>query len=115
MGVHWALNASERLKMQNAIEVVDLRTLYPLDAKTIKNSVKKTGKCLIITEEPTNNSFAQALSGKIQESCFSYLDAPVMTIGSESMPAIPLNTTLEQTMIPSSDKVMVKIKELMNY
>jgi 2-oxoisovalerate dehydrogenase E1 component len=115
MAVHWALNASERLQMQDVIEVVDLRTLYPLDARAIKNSVKKTGKCLIITEEPKNNSFAQSLSGKIQESCFQYLDAPVMTIGSESMPAIPLNATLEQTMIPSTEKVMLKIQELMKY
>jgi 2-oxoisovalerate dehydrogenase E1 component len=115
MGVHWAMNASEELGMQDVIEVVDLRTLYPIDADTIINSVKKTGKCLIITEEPKNNSFAQALSGKIQERCFQYLDAPVMTIGSESMPAIPLNSTLEETMIPSTEKVKVKIEELMRY
>jgi 2-oxoisovalerate dehydrogenase E1 component len=115
MGVHRAMNASKEMELEDVIEIVDLRTLYPLDAKTIKNSVKKTGKCLIITEEPKNNSFAQALSGKIQESCFKYLDAPVMTIGSESMPAIPLNETLEKTMIPSTEKVIVKINELMNY
>ena len=57
-------------------------------------SVKKTGKCLVVTEEPSNNSFALALAGKIQEACFQYLDAPVMTVGSENMPAIPLNSTL---------------------
>ena len=115
MGVHWAMNASAELGLQDVIEIVDLRTLFPLDAKTIKGSVKKTGKCLIVTEEPKNNSFAQALSGKIQESCFQYLDAPVMTIGSESLPAIPLNTILEETMIPSTEKVKDKIMELLNY
>ena len=57
----------------------------------------------------------RALSGKIQEECFRYLDAPVMTIGSENMPAIPLNSTLEQTMIPSIEKVKVKIEELLAY
>ncbi|WP_405205183.1 thiamine pyrophosphate-dependent enzyme [Aquimarina sp. LLG6339-5] len=113
MGVHWALNASKELK--EVVEIIDLRTLYPLDEETIMESVKKTKKCLVVTEEPTNNSFARALSGKIQEECFRYLDAPVMTIGSENMPAIPLNSTLEQTMIPSTEKVKVKIAELLNY
>jgi 2-oxoisovalerate dehydrogenase E1 component len=78
-------------------------------------SVKKTGKCLVVTEEPSNNSFAMALSGKIQEACFKFLDAPVMTIGSENMPAIPLNSTLEETMIPSVGKVKKKIQELLKY
>tara|TARA_R110002033_G_scaffold57117_3_gene106147 strand:- start:834 stop:2885 length:2052 start_codon:yes stop_codon:yes gene_type:complete len=115
MGVHWAMNASAELGMQDQIEVIDLRTLFPLDEDTIIKSVKKTGKCLVVTEEPSNNSFARALSGKIQEECFKYLDAPVMTIGSENMPAIPLNSTLEETMIPSTDKVKVKIETLLNY
>jgi 2-oxoisovalerate dehydrogenase E1 component len=115
MGVHWAMNASEELKMRDQIEVIDLRTLFPLDEDTIMKSVKKTGKCLVVTEEPSNNSFARALSGKIQEECFKYLDAPVMTIGSENMPAIPLNSTLEQTMIPSTEKVKAKIENLLNY
>ncbi|NNK82384.1 MAG: tungsten formylmethanofuran dehydrogenase, partial [Flavobacteriaceae bacterium] len=115
MGVHWAMNASEELDLQDKIEVIDLRTLYPLDEETIINSVKKTHKCLVITEEPKNNSFAQALSGKIQEECFQFLDAPVMTLGSENLPAIPLNSNLEHTMIPSIKKVKEMIKEIINY
>ncbi|WP_417865975.1 alpha-ketoacid dehydrogenase subunit alpha/beta [Xanthomarina gelatinilytica] len=115
MGVHWAMNASKELDMKTQIEIIDLRTLFPLDEDTIMKSVKKTGKCLVVTEEPSNNSFARALAGKIQEKCFKFLDAPVMTIGSENMPAIPLNATLEQTMIPSSEKVMLAINELLNY
>ncbi|WP_323788364.1 alpha-ketoacid dehydrogenase subunit alpha/beta [Psychroserpens sp.] len=115
MGVHWAYNASGELDMRDQIEIIDLRTLYPLDEETIMASVKKTGKCLVITEEPSDNSFARALAGKIQEECFKYLDAPVMTIGSENMPAIPLNSTLEQTMIPSTKKVKSKIESLLNY
>lgn len=115
MGVHWAMNASEELGMKDQIEVIDLRTLYPLDEKTVMASVKKTKKCLVVTEEPSNNSFARALAGKIQEECFQYLDAPVMTIGSENMPAIPLSSTLEQTMIPSTEKVKAKIEQLLNY
>ncbi len=115
MGVHWAYNASGELNMRDQVEIIDLRTLFPLDENTIMTSVKKTGKCLVVTEEPSNNSFALALAGKIQEQCFQYLDAPVMTIGSENMPAIPLNSTLEQTMIPSTEKVKLKIKALLNY
>jgi len=115
MGVHWAYNASGELDKRDQIEIIDLRTLYPLDEDTIMKSVKKTGKCLVVTEEPSNNSFARALAGKIQEECFKYLDAPVMTIGSENMPAIPLNSTLEQTMIPSTEKVKAKIEALLRY
>jgi len=115
MGVHWAYNASGELDMRDQIEIVDLRTLFPLDEDTIMKSVKKTGKCLVVTEEPSNNSFARALAGKIQEECFKYLDSPVMTIGSENMPAIPLNSTLEETMIPSTEKVKAKIEKLLYY
>lgn len=113
MGTHWAMNASEG--QRENIEIIDLRTLFPLDEETIIESVKKTGKCLVVTEEPVNNSFARALCGMIQEKCFKYLDAPVMIIGSENMPAIPLNSTLEETMIPSTEKVKAKIAELMKY
>ncbi|RLD25401.1 MAG: tungsten formylmethanofuran dehydrogenase, partial [Bacteroidetes bacterium] len=115
MGVHWALNASEALEMNDQIEIVDLRTLHPLDYDTVFKSVKKCGKCLVVTEEPTENSFSRALQGRIQEECFQYLDAPVMVIGSENMPAIPLNSTLEETMIPSVEKVKRKIEEIMIY
>lgn len=115
MGVHWAMNASEELDMQDKIEVVDLRTLYPLDYETIFKSVRKCGKCLIITEEPSENGFSRGLQGKIQEACFQDLDAPVMLIGSENMPAIPLNSTLEETMIPSTEKVKDKILEVLKY
>ena len=115
MGVHWAINASEELNMQDRIEIVDLRTLHPLDYDTVFASVRKCGKCLVVTEEPSENSFSRALQGRIQEECFQSLDAPVMVIGSENMPAIPLNTTLEQTMIPSVEKVKDKLLQLLSY
>lgn len=115
MGVHWAMNASAELGMQDRVEVVDLRTLHPLDYDTVFKSVKKCGKCLVITEEPSDNGFSRGLQGRIQEECFKELDAPVMLIGSENMPAIPLNSTLEQTMIPNTEKVKVKIEVLLGY
>ena len=113
MGVHWALNAAK--KFDGQIEIIDLRTLYPLDTKTVFETVKRHNKCLVITEEPVDNTFARSLSSRIQEECFRYLDAPVMTLGAENIPAIPLNSTLEQTMLPNAEKVGEKIDWLLKY
>ena len=115
MGVHWALNAVNELNKKNTIEIIDLRTLHPLDEEAVFKSVKKSKKCLVVTEEPSDNSFARSLSGKIQENCFTYLDAPVRTVGSENMPAIPLNSVLEETMIPSVKKVKDAVIKLIDY
>ena len=113
MGVYWAKSATEKFPGQ--IEIIDLRTLQPLDEELIFQSVKIHNRCLIITEEPNENSFAQALSGKIQENCFNYLDAPVKVLGSENIPAIPLNSILEERYLPNAKKVTAKINELINY
>lgn len=113
MGVYWAKEASAKFPGQ--VEVVDLRTLYPLDEEMILERVKIHGKCMVLTEEPVRNSFAQGLAGFIQENCFKYLDAPVKVIGAENMPAIPLNSTLEFTMIPNADKVSATLNDLLNY
>lgn len=113
MGVHWSMNATEDI--QDQVEIIDLRTLNPLDKETIYASVRKTKKCLVVTEEPSDNTFGRSLCGMIQEQCFRDLDGPVMIIGSENMPAIPLNSELEKTMIPSADKVRVKVDELLGY
>ena len=115
MGVHWAMEATKELGLEKQVEVVDLRSLHPLDYEAIYASVNKTNKCLVLTEEPTENSFARALSGSIQEACFQSLDGPVMVFGSENMPAIPLNATLEETMIPSTKKVKEKILQVLAY
>lgn len=113
MGVHWALNAAK--KFEGKIEILDLRTLFPLDENALFELTKKHGKILVVTEEPVHNTFAQSLAARIQENCFEYLDAPVRTIGAENMPAIPLNATLEQTMIPSAEKVAKAIQALLDY
>ncbi len=113
MGVYWALEASKDFKER--VEIIDLRTLYPLDEALVYETVKKHSKCLVVTEEPLKNSFAMSLVGAIQKECFEKLDAPVMAIGSENMPAIPLNSTLEAAMIPNADKVKVKLQELLDY
>jgi 2-oxoisovalerate dehydrogenase E1 component len=113
MGIYWALNAAKDYK--GKVEIVDLRTINPIDETLIIERVNKHGKCLVITEEPYNNSFAQALTGRIQEKCFTNLDAPVAIIGSENLPAIALNSTLEATILPNAKKVSKKIKEILEY
>ncbi len=113
MGVHWALNAAKNFEGQ--IEIVDLRTLAPLDETTIFESVKRNNKCLVLTEEAVNCSFARSLAGRIQEECFKDLDAPVMTMGAENTPAIPLNSDLEKAYLPSAEKLKIKVLELLNY
>ncbi|MGD1847624.1 MAG: thiamine pyrophosphate-dependent enzyme [Salibacteraceae bacterium] len=113
MGVYWALEAAKAFPGQ--VEVVDLRTLVPLDENLVFESVKKHGHCLVVTEEPALNTFGQALAGRIANTCFQHLDAPVQVVGSENLPAIPLNSLLEQTMLPSADKVKKAIEALMNF
>jgi 2-oxoisovalerate dehydrogenase E1 component len=113
MGVYWSTQAAK--KFDGEIEIIDLRTLVPVDEKLIYETAKKHSKILVVTEEPEINTFAQALCGLIQRNCFEHLDAPVEIIGSENMPAIPLNSTLEATMLPNADKVAEKIKGVLNY
>jgi len=113
MGVHWALNAEK--DFPGRVEVLDLRTLFPLDEKAIFAAARRHGRCLVVTEEPVNNSFAQSIAARIQENCFEALDAPVRTLGAANAPAIPLNSILEQTMIPSIEKVSVAIGDLLAY
>ncbi len=113
MGVHWALNAAKNHK--GKVEIIDLRTIYPLDEELIFNTVNKHGKCLVLTEEPFQSSFAQSLVGSIQENCFEKLDAPVYVMGSENLPAIPLNSNLESAMLPNAGKVSKKIEDILEY
>lgn len=69
----------------------------------------------MVTEETIENSFARALAGKISENCFEHLDAPVRTIGSENLPAVPLNSTLEAAMLPNAEKVAQLMGEILDY
>ncbi len=113
MGVHWTANASKKLAGQ--VEILDLRTLAPIDWEAIVEAVKRHNKVLVLTEETLQNSFAESLAGRISQECFQSLDAPVMTMGAIDTPAIPLNSTLEATMLPNSDKVLAKLEELLDY
>jgi len=113
MGVYWAKAAAK--KFQGRVEIIDLRTLFPLDEEMIFDSVKKNGKCLVLTEEQQNNSFAEALAGRIAKECFKWLDGPVEVLGTANIPAIPLNMELENAVLPNAEKVGEKIKNLLAY
>lgn len=112
-GVHWALEASRA--WPGRVEIVDLRTLSPLDSDAMIHSVRNTHRCLVLTEEPPNGSFAQALAGLLSEEAFEHLDAPVRCIGSMEVPAIPLNETLEAAVLPNADKVASACEALLVY
>ncbi len=114
MGVHWATNAAND-RWKGRVEVLDLRTLCPLDEEAMYTAARRHGRVLVVTEEQVNNSFAQTLAARIQERCFRHLDAPVRTIGAENLPAVPLNSVLEQAMIPSIEKVGDAIGELLSW
>jgi len=113
MGVHWSVNASKTQK--DRVEIIDLRTIVPLDEGLILRKAKQHGRILVVVEEAQRNSFGIALVGWIQKECFKYLDAPVEIIGSVNIPAIPLNEVYEKIMLPNADKVRSKIEELLNY
>lgn len=112
MGVYWAKAAAKNFP--GRVDVIDLRTLFPLDEELVFNTVKKHGKCLILTEEQQNNSFAEALAGRISKTCFQWLDAPVEVMGAMNLPAVPMNIVLEQAMLPNAEKVSKRIQTLLN-
>jgi len=111
MGVYWAKSAAEKFSGQ--VEIIDLRTIYPLDEELVFEAVNRHSRCLVVTEEPKENSFAQALAGRIQENCFNNLDAPVSVVGAENVPAIPLNSILEERYLPNAEKVANAIGNLL--
>ena len=113
MGVYWALNASKQFAGQ--VEVIDLRTINPVDWEAITEAVGRHGKVLVLTEEPLMNSFAESIAGRIATQCFQQLDAPVMTLGAKNLPAIALNIDLEKAMLPSAEKTATKLEELLGY
>jgi len=112
MGVYWAKAAAANYPGQ--IEIIDLRTLFPLDEVLVFATVKQHGKCLVLTEEQQNNSFAEALAGRISKACFKNLDAAIEVMGALNLPAVPMNIGLEQAMLPNASKVSERIKELLN-
>ncbi len=111
MGVYWAKTAAADFPGQ--VEVIDLRTLYPLDEELVFSRVRLHGKCLVLTEEQQTNSFAEALAFRITSNCFPYLDAPVEVLGAMDLPAVPMNIALEAAMLPDARKVAHALGKLL--
>ncbi|WP_304503067.1 alpha-ketoacid dehydrogenase subunit beta [Alteribacillus sp. YIM 98480] len=112
--VQRSLKAAELLSKEGVnIEVVDPRTLVPLDKDTILHSVKKTGRVLIVYEAVKRSGYGAEIASVIAESdVFDYLDAPIMRLGGEEVP-IPYNPELERKAVPQVDTIMDAVKEMM--
>lgn len=113
MGVYWAKKAAKSFPGQ--ISILDLRTLAPWDREAVMAASRQHGRVLVLTEECSSPSFAQSVQGAIQEECFESLDAPVGLMGAENVPAIPLNSTLEHTMLPNAEKLQERLEALLAY
>ncbi|NPD69449.1 alpha-ketoacid dehydrogenase subunit beta [Lichenicola cladoniae] len=104
--VHSALAAAEILEKQGvSIEVIDLRTLNPLDMETVIASVERTGRAMVVSEGPLTAGVAAELAARISEECFDYLEDPVIRIAGEDIP-IPVSPALEAASIPTPDLIV---------
>ena len=111
MGVHWVMELLE--SMEISADVIDLRTLQPLDTSTVFTSVQKTGRALIVHEDTLFGGMGSDLSALISENCFEHLDAPVMRIGSLETP-IPFTKNLEKNYLPK-DRIKEKLQQLLDF
>lgn len=114
--VHWCLRAASQLKDEHGIEaeVIDLRSLVPLDIDTVIASVRKTSKALVVHEDKTFSGFGGEIASQISEKCFDCLDGPVLRVGSEYTP-VPFSKILEREILPDVEDVVKKALELASY
>jgi pyruvate/2-oxoglutarate/acetoin dehydrogenase E1 component len=109
--VHRALQAAEILVGEEiSVEVIDLRTLNPLDSDTINASIRKTGRVVGVTEGYRTGSFISELAMRIQEEVFDWLDAPVVRVAAADVP-VPMAETLENAAIPSVEAILSGIRK----
>lgn len=111
-GVHWAIDWSKK-NPQTSVDIIDLRTLMPLDKETLINSAKKTGRVLVLQEDCLFGGLAGDISAIIHENCFAYLDAPVMRVGSLDTP-VPFAPTLEKGFLPV-ERFALTMQKLLEY
>ncbi len=112
---HMSIEAAKKLEEEGySVEVIDLRSLLPLDEEAIMKSVKKTGKVLVAHEDKVFGGFGGELSALITEKAFEFLDAPVRRVGSTFTP-VGFSPILEKAILPNSDKIYDAAKELLLY
>ncbi|MCE5745460.1 alpha-ketoacid dehydrogenase subunit beta [Staphylococcus pseudintermedius] len=116
LAVNYCLQAADLLKDEAIdVEVVDLRTVYPLDQQTIIECAKKTGKCLLVTEDNKEGSVMSEVAAIIAENCLFDLDAPVMRLAGPDVPAMPFSPPLEYEFMINPDKIKNKMRELAQF
>lgn len=113
---HFCLKAAQKVKeeMGKDVEVIDLRSLIPLDEEGILNSIAKTNRCLIVHEDKVFGGFGGELVGIINDKAFEHLDAPVRRVGSTFTP-VGFNRILEKATLPNEDKVFQAMVDILNY
>ena len=110
--VHKAIEAAEELAKQGiSAEVIDPRTLVPLDKKTLIDSVKKTGRLVLVTEETKTGATTAEIAAIVQEEAFDWLDAPIKRVNAPDTP-VPFSPPLEQAFIPSKDSIISAAREI---
>jgi pyruvate/2-oxoglutarate/acetoin dehydrogenase E1 component len=108
-----ALEAAEKMAEEGiSVEVIDLRTLKPLDMDTIEASIRKTGRVVGVTEAYKTGSFISELAMRIQEDVFDWLDAPVVRVTAADVP-VPMSEPLEDACIPSVERIMAGIRQVL--
>src|SRR4051794_22630698 len=113
---HYALEAADRVAEEDiSVEVVDLRTLRPLDKETLLDSVRKTGKCLVVYEDNRFGGYGAEVAAIVAEEAFDYLDGPVVRVAGPDVPAVPYNHVLEDWFMVNPDKIAEAIRKLAAY
>ena len=113
---HYCLDAAQRLEAEGvSVEVVDLRTLAPLDRETILDSVARTGKAMIVYEDNLTGGFGAEVAAVISEHGFENLDGPVVRLAAPDIPAMPFNTPQEEFFMPSPEKIAEAMRKLAAY
>lgn len=114
--VHYALEAAEQLADEGVeVEVLDLRTILPLDREAVLATVRKTGKVLLLSEDTLTGSITGELAAIIAEHAFDSLDAPIRRLCTPDVPGMPYNPPQEEWLLPNSAKIMTAIRELVAY
>ena len=113
--VQKSLEAAKKMEEKGvSVEVVDLRTLNPLDEETIFASVRKTGKVLIVHEDTLTGGFGGEIAALVSGRCFESLDGPVMRVGALDLP-VPYSPPLEDAMLPNEPKIFAALEQLSAY
>ncbi len=109
--VQFSLEAAKELEKEGIdAEVIDLRTLVPLDIETVKESVKKTNRVVVVHEATRSYGWGAEIAARIQEEAFDDLDAPVQRVGAEDVP-VPYNLNLEKEMLPQTKDIIQGVKK----